>query len=773
MLSELRSATRCLARWRGGAVVAALTLAIGIGTTTGLYAFVRVLLADLPGVPDVERLGRVYAASRALGVERSQVALNEFDSTLSAATSFSAIGAYAAVDVMLGTGSDVRPAIAGYASPAFFTAMGVPPAEGRVFGAADLTDPRNPVMISDALWRTRFPSGRVGVSTIVVDGIEHAIVGVMPPEFHYDFIGVQADLWFPLGRATMKTPAIVNVFARLRDNVEWPAAQSELAALSRGQGQWTWRAIPIGEDTRYRALTAYGFTLGPALLVLLIACVNVACLLMARGIARDKELSVRRALGATRARVIRLLLTEHLVLAFVSGTIGGGLAVVILRVLAAKVAAVQPALSSRITTDFTLLPIAVVTSAIACLLFGTTPALRLSKRDVAAALNGVPAVHRIQIAGYGARDVIVFAEIAVSVGLIVWTAMLYTLFTQIGAVRFAFDADHVVAMRVPAHRASAVANRVSAIPGVVHTAISSGMLGGGQRVTIETNAGLRTAVSRVPVGEGFLEALGIPIVKGRVFDHTELNGAAGVAVVSESAARQLAPDGDVLGMQLRLFGRKPAIVIGICRDAIDYGALAQAGTYAPSEMYVPYEPPAITDEAVVLARVATNPHGALRAIAAAAQIPAGQKPARPVVLSEELGRRDYATAMLVVNILFTFALLSLTLAASGVFSVISQSIAQRTREFGIRLAIGATPRRVLGMVLVRETKLIGLGIGVGLVFTMGLTRALFIELVRLNVVVPGLWIGALMFATGIAAVSLTIATCRVIRLDPAAILRRP
>jgi ABC-type antimicrobial peptide transport system permease subunit len=138
-----------------------------------------------------------------------------------------------------------------------------------------------------------------------------------------------------------------------------------------------------------------------------------------------------------------------------------------------------------------------------------------------------------------------------------------------------------------------------------------------------------------------------------------------------------------------------------------------------------------------------------------------------------LGRRDIGSAMVVVNLLSAFAVLTLMLAASGVFSVISQSVAQRTREFGIRLAIGATPSRVLGMVLVRETKLIALGIGVGVVFTMALTRALFTELVRLSAIVPGLWMGAVMGATIVAAGALALATYRIVRLEPAAVLRRP
>jgi predicted permease len=776
MSSEFRFATRSLLRWRGGIVLAVLTLAIGIGTATGLSALVRVFLADMAGVRELDRLGRVYASSQELGVERSQVALNEFDSTLSTAKSFSAIGAYSAVDAVLGTGEDVRPIVAGYASPAFFAAIGVPPTEGRLFTAADVFDARNPVIVSDALWRRQSPDGRLGAATVVVDGVARTVIGVMPPAFRYEFVGIAADLWVPLGRASMKTPSIVSVFARLRDGVGWPAAQAELTALSShgGRGQWTWRAIPIGDDTRHRAIAAYAGMLGPALIVLLIACVNVACLLMARGIERDRELTVRRALGATRGRVVRLLLTENLVLSVVSGTIGGGLALLILRLLAARLAAVQPALAPRVTADPRLLPIAIVMSAAACLIFGTLPALRLSKRDVAAALKGVPVTYRIQIAGYGARDLVVFAEVAVSVGLIVWTAMMFTLVAQLGSIRFAFPADRVVAMRVPADTAADVARRVAAIPGVAATAISSGMLGGGERVTVRTGLGASTVVSRVPVGEGFLDTLGIGLVRGRQFEKSELNGASGVAILSESAARQLGNGRDALGMEIHTFGRRPAVVVGICRDAIDFGALSKVAVGAPSELYVPYEPPAMTNEAVVLARTASDPHPALRAIAAAAQIPAAQKPARAVILSEDQGRPgDLTTTTLVVKILFAFSLITLGLAGSGVFAVISQAVALRTREFGVRLAIGATPRGVLGMVLERETKLIALGIGVGLVFTMALTRALFADLARVNTIVPATWLAALGFAGLVAAVALALATYRIVRLEPAVVLRRP
>ena len=753
--------------------MAALTLAIGIGSTTGLYAVVQVILADLPGVPDLARVGRIYASSPTLGVERGRISLGEFDGALARATSFRAIGAYADEDAVIGSGPGARPAVAGYASPAFFTVMGVAPAAGRVFTAADLTG-APVVVVSEALWRRQFPDGRLADATLRIDGVERAVIGVMPSEFSYGFVGVSADLWIPLAHANRNMPAIVGVFARLRDGVEWPAAQAELAGMSRGNGPWRWQAIPIAQDARTRALAAYAGALGPALLLLIIACLNVACMLMARGIEREKELAVRRALGATRLRVVRLLLVENAVLALVSGTMGAGLAVWILRAVASAFAAAQPHVAAALAVDLRLLPVALTASAIACLLFGAVPALRLSKRDVAASLNGVPAAYRIQIADYGARDVIVFAEVAAAVGFVVWTAMLYTLFAQLSGIKLTFAADHVVVMRVPGKMVAEVATRVSAVPGVTDTAISSGMLGGGTPERIETGSTTPSVVSRVPVGERFLETLGLPILRGRAFDAAEMHGRAGVAVLTELAARQFAPGGNAVGLRLQTSGHHQVLVIGVCQDPIDYGAVAAVDRYG-GEMYVPYEPSMTSREAVVLARVPGDAGGALRAIADAAQLPPGTPPARPVRLSDNFAERtgaNNAGARMMLTILGSFAVLSLVLAATGVFAVVSQSVAQRRREFGIRLAIGATPSSVLGTVLAREGKLIGAAVGTGVVFTMLATRALFVELLRLSASLPSMWIGALLLSGGVAAVAVAFATYRIVRLEPAGVLRR-
>ncbi|HET7697136.1 MAG TPA: ABC transporter permease [Vicinamibacterales bacterium] len=772
MLSEFRFAARALGRWRGGAIAAVLTLAVGIGTTTALYAVVRLLLGELPGVPALDRLGRVYAANRAIGVERSPVALTEFDSSLSTAASFSAIGAYSAQDATLGGGPDVLPIVAGHVSPAFFTAMGVAPARGRVFSPADLDGDRAVAVVSDGLWRRHLHGADLSNAVISVDGVPRAVVGVMPAGFVYPFVGIGADVWLPLARAGRNTPAIVTVYARLRDGVTWAAAEAELAALSRAPGSWVWHAIPVASDVRSRALNAYAGALGPALLVLVIACVNAACLLLARGLARDAELAVRRALGATRGRIVAQLFTEHLVLAAVSGALGTAFAAVMLRLIGRSLAVVQPELVARLPTVPDLLPIALAVSAAACLLFGTVPAVRLSRRDVAAAMNGVPPAHRVHIAGYGARDAVVFAEVAAGVGLLVWTAMLFTLFAQIRAIRFTFPADQVVAVRVPGSDVPAVAARIAAIPGVARVGTSSGMIGGRSPVRAVADGAAPVVMSRVTVGADFFDTLGVPIVRGRAFDRSELGALDGVLVLSESAAAKLAPQGDALGMRVRLGGGPPSVVIGICRDAIDYGALSKAAVFSPPEVYAPYgTAPA---EGVVLARVNGDAHAMLRTIASAAGPLHGARPLRPVVLGDEAQDRARQSqgGFMITRLLASFAILTLILAASGVFAVVNQSVAQRTREFGIRLAVGATPARVLRMVLAREAKLIAAAIGTGLVFAMAGTRALFEELAALNAIVPALWIGALIVSAAVSAAACALATCRIVRLDPAAVLRR-
>ena len=772
MFAEFRFAARALSRWRVGGLAAMLTLSIGIGTTTAVYALTRVMVADFSGVPDLDRLARVYAASPALGVERAPVAFSDVDSTLSSFASFAAIGAYRQETVTIGSGVAERNVTGGCAAPAFFTAMGVSPVAGRLFTSTDLDAGRPVAILSEGLWRRDFAGGSLNAATIVVDGVERAIVGVMPRTFWYSFVAVDADVWVPLVRTPRRASAAVTVFARLRPGVAWSAAASELGA--RGRAPWTWRAIPIQDDVRRRAATAYAFTLGPALLLLIIGCVNVACMLMARGIERDAEFSVRRALGATRLRIVRQLFTENALLAAGGGAIGCGLAVAILRIVSSTLAAEQPILAERIAAGFDLLPLALIATMASCVLFGTLPAVRLSRRDIAAALNGVPAKYRVHIAGYGARDLVVFFEMGSAVALVIFAAMIFALFGELRGATPLFPAEQVVSVDVRSADVRTVREQVLAVPGVTGVTIASVMPGStivrSRAAKIETDAGAGALVSRIPADASLFDTLGVPVLRGRSFASTEVGTAAGVVVLSEGAARAIAPNGDALGMRVRITERTTAtaIVIGVSRDVVNYGALSRAGL-VPPEVYVPYEPPPAGD-AVLLARVAGNPHAVIRAIASAALLPSDVRRLQPRIVSENL-KLGNAGGGIVMSMFGMFSLVALLLAASGVFGVISQSVAQRTREFGIRMALGAAPPRVLAMVLARESKLIVAALATGAAITVGLTDSMFAELAALSIVRPALWFEVTALCGGLAALAVFLATRRILRLAPIIALR--
>ncbi len=391
--------------------------------------------------------------------------------------------------------------------------------------------------------------------------------------------------------------------------------------------------------------------------------------------------------------------------------------------------------------DSILLPLALVATMVSCILAGTLPAWRMARTDVAASLNGVPPTYRVHVAGYGARDLIVFLETGTAVGLMVFAAMVFNMFGAMDRVTPLFPADQVVVVSVPVRDAGGVLERVAAVPGVTRAVMASALPGSsvGWRgaAAVQTDTGLTMRTTRVPADGAIFNTLDLTMVRGRSFDATEDRTSAAVTVLSEGAAQLLSPGVDPLGMHIRVSGR-PMVVIGICRDAINYGAMGRAG-FIPPDIYVPYQPPA-DGEVLVVARTFTDARGLLRAIAGAAASPSQRRAPEPALAADRLVFADRGQEGALTSRLFgAFAVVALLLAASGVYGVIAQSVAQRTREFGIRMALGAAPRRVLGMVLARETKLIAAALLAGAAVTFGIARVTFIELARLSAVTPALW----------------------------------
>lgn len=776
MSRELRHALRSLRSWRFGAVTATLTLAVGIGTATSMYALVRTALSStIPDVEDLPALGRIYASSRTLGVERSQLTVKDVD-VLAKAASFESVGAYLSDDSELIAGDQPVSISLGQVSAGFFPAMRARAAIGRLPSTTDFSEGAPVVVVSDRTWRAHFAGRSLDDAVLTLDGVPRTVVGVLPPEFGFSFIGIGGDVWAPLAPGPDSAERRVNVLARLKAGVTWIAAGAELDALARPQnpnGLWTWSAITVEQDVRKRTTGGFVMMFGPALVVLLIGCTNVACMLLARGVDRDIELSVKSALGATRWRIVRQLLGEHLVLAAAGGALGVGFAYVLLRSVAAAMAQFRPEAASLMRPTMTLLPIGLGFSLGACLLFGTLPAIRLSRRDITTSLKGgtTPAVARF--VGYRARDLVVFVELGLAVALIVTTAMFIRFFIELQRVTPLFPSDRIVAVDVRAPDAAAIAERISGLPGVSAVTIASGTPGGlhsSSAAKVRSDNGRMARASLVRADPSFFRTLDIAIVRGRAFDRAEADGHQSVAVVSEAAAKALWPGEEPLGARIVMDGRtgtSTATVVGVARDAIDGAGLAKQGLLAP-DIYLPFDMKSAPDVAV-LARTAGDPRLLLRPIAAAARTrPAGRVP-HASLLESSLVHED---STFVVRLLGGFGIVALLLAGSGIFGVISQSVAQRTTEFGVRMALGASSGQVLRMVLAREVKLIVAAIATGVVGTVLVTRSAFVEMLVMTGSDPRLWIVVAALCGGVATAAVTFATWRIVRLDPWKVLRQ-
>ncbi len=776
MLRDIRHAIRTLRSWRFGALTAIATLAIGIGTTTGLFAFMRAAVASSMGtIDDVENVGRLYSSSRSLGIERSQLTVGDLD-VLSRAASFDAIGAYTGDDATVTVGS--QPVTAGVArvSSGFFRAMRARAVSGRLLAPGEFSGGGEAVVVTEGFWREHFGGSAPGSATLTVDGARLTVVGVLPADFGFSFIGIGGEVWMPVAPGPDAAREHVNILARLRSGTTWAVARAELEALGRARnpnGLWTWTAITVQEDTNRRTKFGFAFMFGPAFVILLIGCVNVACMLLARGIDRDVELSVRSALGASRWRILRQLLLENVLLAVFGGALGCALAFWILRTLASALASFQPAFAARIADDVTLLPIAFGFSAAAAVLFGTLPAIRLSRRDVTASLKGGTMPATARFVGYGARDLVVFVELGAAVVLVVLIGIWLRFFAEMQRVAPLFPADRIVAVDAAGSDAIAAAERIAALPGVSGVSVATRLPGGrGARASGQARTASRTSRAIVTgIDTGFFDTMGLPIVRGRAFDRSEAPGQSPVAILSEGAASALFGAADPLGAVVtiaRQTGSMTVTIVGVCRDAMSFGAIQSSGLQPP-DIYIP-RPREAKDEMVIVARAAGDPQSLVRPVAVAARpAPAARLP-RAYVVGDNASLVP-SGAPLFLHIIVAFGLVALLLAATGIFGVVSQSVAQRTTEFGLRMAVGASRGQVLRMVMVREGKLIAAAIGTGAIGTVAVAQRVFGELVTIAGTDPRMGAGVTALCAGFAGTAALLATCRVLRMDPWAVLR--
>jgi putative ABC transport system permease protein len=796
---DLKYGARQLARAPGFTTVAVLTLALGIGATTAMFSIVHnVLLRPLP-YPDPDRI--VWFFERQPNLERAPFSGADYLDLAQQNRTFEHIVAMRILNFDL-TGLDEPERIRGLvATPNLFGVFGAQPVAGRGFLPGDGT-PGAPrvALLSYGLWQRRFggDSGVVG-QVITLNEESVTVVGVLPPSFRWR----GADLYLnprhvvPEVFATTTDDPTQNrathylaVAGKLKPGVGLAQAQADIdAVIARIEEQHrtghTAHIFPMHEvvvgDVRRPLL----ILLGAVGLVLLIGCANVANLLLARATSRQREIALRAALGAGRARLVRQLLTESLLLAMAGCALGLLLA---WWGTAALVAASPPQLprASAIELDRVVLAFAVAVAALTGLLFGLAPALQTTRTRLAEALQ-----EGIRGAGGGLshnrlRRGLIVAEMALSVTLLVGAGLLTRSLMRLLDVNPGFRPENLVTMTISFSSAKYTQEgrnlafveellpRLESLPGVEGVAAANDLPLGGQDTTTnpivegrESAPGEQLLIGVHAVNNNYFRTLGVPLRQGRFFDHRDASNVPRVVIVNQTAAQRLWPQDNAIGKRVRLQGWEGfAEVVGVVGD------IKHNGLSAPPSMdaYLPYgQSPwsyltlalrTSIDQAAVLSAVRAE----VRALDADMPV-FGVRPFQQV-LDETLGERR-----LTLLTRGLFAGLSVVLAAVGLYGVMAFMVAQRTREIGVRLALGARRTDILRMVVGQGAQLALIGVLLGLTGGLALARFLTSLLFGISANDPGTFAGVAALLLAVALVACWVPARRAARIDPMVALR--
>lgn len=752
LLRDLRHAWRLLRRQPAFSVVGILTLALGIGTTSAVFTVVNgVLLRPLP-YRDPGRLVMLFYGHQ--GRVSPWVSPPNVRDYVGPSGAFAEAASVAPITVNLTGAGDPERLQGAKVSPNYFTLLGVPMALGRDFDDGGTRGDGNQIVLSDGLWRRRFGARPDVVnSTTTLDGRDVTIIGVAPAALRFP---AAAEFWQPLIFSPRDlAPAArgaqwVQVVARLKNSVSPAQATTALQTVAdrlatefpQTETDATLLATPLHErivgEIRPTLLTLFG----SVVLVLLIACANVANLLLVRGQARGREVAVRAALGASRRQLIAQLLTESLVLGALGGAAGAGVAFFVVRAVVPLGPASIPRLSN-LSVDMHVLAFGLATTFVTSIACGLTPALALSGRSTrAVALNTRGAVG---LAGTGIRRALVISELAGAAMLLVTAGLLIRSYVQLQHVEPGFDPQSVTtfSLSLPAARfadsdssrafVSALLSRLKSQPGVQSSAVAMGLPFTSDLNTITgfrhggqpepDSASMPTASLRI-VSPEYFQMLKIPVREGRSFDSRDTPTSPEVAVINERTARRFFPGQNPVGQQIRVSAQlardarnEPKTIVGIVGD-IKYGGLDED---TPAEIYLPYEQHPV-DAFTVAVRTSGD---RIVSMASLRHDVAGLDPLLPLanvkglaaLVDASLAERRFTTLVILV-----FAAIAVVLSVIGVYGVLAYLVAQRGREIGLRLAIGASPSDIVWLFVREGAALTVVGLGAGLVCALAAGR---------------------------------------------------
>jgi putative ABC transport system permease protein len=810
LLSDLRYAIRALARAPGFAAVAVLTLALGIGANSAIFSVLNgVVLRPLP-YAEPDELLRVASRFPSLGFDKFWISPPEFFELKERTRSFSSFGGYRTGNASVGGDDAPLRVISSVATADLFATLGVPAHIGRAFNAEeDVPGGETVVTLSYELWQRAFGADPEIVGrSIIVNGADARVTGVMPAGFDVADAGV--ELWVParLDPANRQNRGshYLDVIARRRPDITLEQARSEIALLV---AQWQDASpgthaptpdnhpiyiMPLQEDLIGGTRPALLLLLGAVGFVLLIACANVANLLLARAETRQKEIAVRAALGAGRARLMRQFLTEGVVLSTAGGAIGLLLGYIGVRVLlAANPRGIPRAVEIGLDGSVLLftLAIAIATG----LLFGLAPALHLSRRNVTQSLRDGTGRTTASGARMNVRRLLVISEVALAVILVVGSGLMLRSFAELQRVDPGFEPGGLLSFQLflpastypdaPAQVAfhSRLLERLEGLPGVTAAAAMSGLP---PRRDVNANDTRFDGLEQTPEGPAhnvdywqfvtrdYLETMQIPIREGRGFTYAD-EGGAPVALINERLARVFYPDVNPIGRRIGSYDEETPwfTIVGIVKDVKQGGLDEETGT----ELYFLYPQVGnVLGFAPRTMNVVLRAGGDPLALAAAVrgvvreldpQIPVANLATMDEVLATSVARPRFITLLLAI-----FAAVALTLAAIGTYGVMAYAVAQRRQEIGIRMALGAQRSSVLAMVLQQGVGIALVGLVLGVAGSFALTRLLSSLLFNVSATDATAFVSAPLLLGLVAVFACFIPAQRATRTDPARVLKQ-
>jgi predicted permease len=806
---DLRYGFRLMRKSPGFVVIAVLALALGTGANTAIFSLVNALLLRPISYENPDRLAMVWEKSVKRGFGQIPTSLLNFTDLRADNKSFEDLGAFTDSSFNLTGAAEPEKVTGVRVTASLLSLLGRQPLKGRLFLAGeDQPQASHVLILSHHLWQRSFGSNANLVGqTVALNGESYTVVGIMPPDFKFpptfsatvassQFTMPHADLWVPL--TTDAVPLVregrtLYMIGRLKPGVTATAAQAEMNVIaSRLQKEYPAvdadmevDVIPLREQVTGDVRPALLVLFGAVGCVLLIACANVANLLLAKASGRQKEVAVRIALGATRLRIIQQLLTESMLLSLAGGLLGSIIGILAVRQLIAFTPSSVPK-PDHIGIDAPVLLFTLLLSVFTSFIFGLVPALQASKSDLNETLkeggrgnSGGARQNRV-------RSLLVITEVALALVLLIGAGLMIKSFVRLQNVNPGFNPENLITLelQLPQNKygekdrqaafQQQVVQRLAEIPGVQsagavnYLPFSGTELNSG--VTIEgrppvANANERPRAFFRDISPNYFQAMGIPVRQGRPFADSDNKDAPAVVIINEAAARRFYPNEDPLGKRFkqgRAESKNPwVMVVGIV-GGVSHTAL---GVASQPEVYLPFQQN--PDATITLvARTKSDPRGLAATVRREVSMLDKDLPVSNIKFMDEIVAGSVSQPRVYALLLGIFAGLALVLAAIGIYGVISYSVTQRTHEVGIRMALGAQTRDVLALIIKQGMALALVGIFLGLIVSLALTRVLASQLYGVSSTDPVTFAAISLLLIFVAVIACYIPALRATKVDP-------